>query len=105
MRGHGPVWQALFLAAPAHSYRVLYGSENVPHATYDTAHISRLLERNADPKPLGLTPESANPTFDAKTGRDRLSWLSSKAFFGIVIVILVAVIGLALVHASRRTLS
>ncbi|NQU38640.1 MAG: hypothetical protein HQ523_01675 [Lentisphaerae bacterium] len=104
LRGRGPLWQALFLAAPGQSYRLLLGSEQVPAPLFDTAHIERLLARDIAPRPFEIGPLMDNPAYDAEAGRQEWAWLGGRGVFAGVIVVVVVVLGFGLVKAGKRTL-
>ena len=103
-RGTAAATVAVFLAAPAQSYRQLLGAEHLPSPVYDTAHIERLLAREILPRAFDVGPIGPNPSYDAKAARGTWAWLGSRAFFGLVIVLVVAVLGVGLVRAGKTAL-
>jgi hypothetical protein len=102
--GRGPVWQALFLAAPGQTYRLFLGGKHVSRQGFDTSHIERLLAREIAPRPFELGDVVANPAYDATAGRNAWAWLGSRAFFAIGIVLVVLVLGVGLVRAGKMAL-
>jgi hypothetical protein len=105
LTGRGPQWQALFLAAPENSYRLLLTSANATPPAYDTAHLAQLLERDITPTPFNVGPLTKNPDYNPKAGRGTSTWVGSKTLFIIGIILVVAILGIGLLRASKTALT
>jgi hypothetical protein len=102
--GQGPQWEALFIATPDESYRLLAGSDVAKAPTFNTNHLEKLLAREIKPLACDVGPLLPNPTYNAKSGRSMLSWLGSKTLFGAGIVVVIAILAAGLVRAGKSAL-
>lgn len=97
----GPVWQALYLAAPGQQARLYYGAAPSTPARYDTAAIARVLASDFDPVPFSLGKPADNPHY-RPPGGSLTGLIGSRAFFIAAVVIMIAVMAAALVKATRH---
>ena len=97
----GPVWQALYLAAPGQQARLYYGAAQPIPARYDTAAIERVVKGGFDPVSFSIGAPDANPLY-RQPGRSLTGLVGSRAFFIGAVVIMIAVMAAALVKATRR---
>ncbi|MCC7474730.1 MAG: hypothetical protein IT425_05000 [Pirellulales bacterium] len=96
----GPSYDLVFLADPAHQYRLTYGvaSREEPH--YDTLALQTALAAGQQPLRATLGPET---TFTPQQPKVRkLDWITNPWFLGGVIAILTILLTLALRQAARR---
>ncbi|MEI6515010.1 MAG: hypothetical protein WCO77_03450 [bacterium] len=96
LRGFGPVYRVLMLAEPGRTYRLLYGSENLPAPVYDLEAVLTPVRQGLQPKVRTLGPVHENPAYQpARAGLG--DWLNNKAFMtgAIILAALVLLIVLA----------
>jgi hypothetical protein len=98
----GPLWQALYLAAPGRQARLFYGAAtpSAP-ARHDTEAIRRVVGSGFEPIPFNLGDPSGNPDH-RQSGLSLTGLVGSRAFFIGAVVIMIAVMAAALVKATRR---
>lgn len=97
----GPVYRAIFLAAPGNSYRLIYGSTAATSPNYDTAALSEILSQGYEPQSVGLGPQVENPAAGAPAVALSEMLLDTRVLLGVVVV-LVIVLGFLLYRASQR---
>lgn len=97
----GTVQQLLFLAHPRKSYQLAYGSSAAVKPVYDTAAMSALLREGFDPTIANLGPELKGAGAPLAEAAPYSLLRDTRVFIGLIIV-LVLVLGVALLSASRR---
>jgi hypothetical protein len=102
--GQGPQWQAFFLAQPNVNYELLAGSETIKPPTFDTAHLEKLLARDIEPMVCTMKELVLNPDFNPDAGRSAFAWLGSRQLFIIGIIVVVAILAIGLIRASKTVL-
>lgn len=97
----GPVWQALYIAAPGLEANCYYGAGNARPPEYDTTAISRILDGGFDPVEFSLGTPVENGTYH----HAKYAWkdlVGSRKFFLVAVVVMIAVMAGALLKAFRR---
>ncbi len=97
LRGH--VYETVFLAKPGKSYRLTFSAKQTEASMPDNTVIKELVKKDFSPVPATLKPrrkDTASTTFSLR------DFLSSKLFFIIVIVLMVAVLSLALYSTWKQ---
>lgn len=104
VKGRGPQYRAVFLAAAGERYRLAYGAENVGSPRYDAVAVLNTLRREGNrPIECRLGAEVAGPVAAVESTDSALkSLLNNPVFLGGAIVVLVIVLGWAMFRAARR---
>jgi hypothetical protein len=100
IQGAAPIWQALFIAQPGSTYRLLHGSNRGMAPRYDTASIERLLARGIKPSEAPLATAIENPDYQA-TAPQVVAYISPRTAFIAGIIIMTAVLAWGLFRAAR----
>lgn len=99
IRARGRVERVLLIAEPDTEYRLVYGWENAPAPRYDLPDLLAALQQEVEPLAGILGPQQANPLHDATVARPPL--LARRGFLIAALVLMLAVLAFALVHAGR----
>jgi hypothetical protein len=98
----GNVYRALFLAAQSETYHLCYGSDEADPPQYDAAAVLGPLRQGQAATEGWLGEEMLVPTVGESAVLTVRRIVNNPAFFGVVIVVLVGVLGWALFRAAKR---
>ncbi len=102
VRAEGSVERVVFLAQPAKTYRVFYGSETAPAPNYEALAVLTKLRQDNTPVAAPLGAQVSTGEFAEKPGPTARGWFNNWIFLGAAIVLMVAVLGWCLFRAGRR---
>ncbi len=100
VKGIGPVYELIFLAEPAASYRLFYGSDKAEKPDYDEKPLETLLEKRFEPTITELGLQQVNPVHDSTFSITH--FINSKWLLSTIIVVMVFTLAWALYHAIRQ---
>ncbi len=92
----------IFLAQPAKTYRVLYGSESVPAPKYEAATVLATLRKDNAPVLAGLGKQKDNTEFGGEPASKARSIFNNWIFLGGAIGLMVIVLAWTLFRAGKR---
>jgi hypothetical protein len=98
----GTVERLVFIAQPARTYRLFYGSETAAAPAYEAATVLQALRQNYQPMAATLGPQAPNKEFAGEPMLAAGSLLNNWYFLGIAIGLMVIVLGWCLFRAGRR---
>jgi len=99
---HGNVYQMVYLAQERTAYQVFWGSEDIAQPKYDTAAITTLINKGVPIKHARMGRGFENPDYGKKDKKKGFDFLNSKAFFGIVVLFMIVILGSALFNAIKK---
>jgi len=102
IKAFGNAYEALFLAKANATYSVYYHAESAETPALDTAAIDAVLGKDFHPIAATLGPQTENPTFNARSNLRVKTIMENPFVLGGVIGLMVIVLGLLLVRASRH---
>lgn len=102
IRAQGVVYEALFFAAPKGKYDIYYHSDAATAPTYETAALDAVLAKDFQPVTAVLGPQTENPDFNASADFHFKKLMENRIVLGSVICLMIAVLAVLLVRASRR---
>jgi len=103
IHARGPVYRLHFLPEPGRQYVLFSGNETAAPPKYDIAALQEGLRRNVQPSLWSPGPVENNPAYTTvPQSKNILRWLNTRVVLGIALAIMVAGLGLAIWHTSRR---
>src|SRR5262249_1348812 len=100
-KAEGSVERLLFIAQPAKTYRLCYGSETAVAPTYEAATVLQALEQNYQPKVATVGAQAPNKEFGGEPTSAR-GLLNNWVFLGGAIGLMVIALAWSLFRAGRR---
>lgn len=98
----GSVQRVIFLAQPAKTYRVFYGSESVESPKYEAATVLATLRKDNAPVMAKLGEQTDNTEFGGEPSQGLRGLLNNWIFLGTAIGLMVIVLGWCLFLAGKR---
>jgi hypothetical protein len=102
VKAEGSVQRVVFLAHPAKTYRVYYGSETAAAPKYEAAAVLATLRQDNAPVEGKLGMQADNTGFGGEPSHAVRSLLNNWIFLGTAIGLMVVVLGWCLFRAGRR---
>lgn len=103
IQGVGLSYQMVFIATPKSAYQLFWGSDTVTEPPVGSDEITRLIDRKSPAKRARSGRGFTNPDFGTETTKPaEESFMNSKAFFAIIVLLIVLVLGSALMRAVKR---
>lgn len=94
----GNQYHVLFLAGSGEAYRVVYGNDVVAKPKYDAAAILGYLRGGYAPRAVAV----GEPIINKKHRAGATGFFNGKIFFGLVVAIFVAILGVAIFKAGKK---
>lgn len=102
VQAEGIVQRVVFLAQPAKTYRMFYGSETVAAPRYEAATVLATLRQDNTPVRAKLGMQTDNSEFVGKPIKAVRSFLNNWIFLGTALALMVVVLGWCLFRAGQR---
>jgi hypothetical protein len=101
-KAEGNVDRLLFIAQPAKTYRLLYGSETAAAPTYEAATVLQTVPQDYQPIVARLGAQAANKDFAGESTFAASGLLNNWVFLGGAIVLMVIALAWSLFRAGQR---